>query len=456
MTQFDLAIAATVKDEATYIEEWIAFHTVVGVQHFFIYDNSSTDDLVGVLTPYVNHGLVTLVSWPLDRGQASAYKHAVHFFGGSTRWLAIIDVDEFIVPRLDDDVPTLLERIDPEQMVMPWRMFGFGGHRTRPPGLVMENFTVAQDLPEGGLGHIAAKAIVKPGALTGVAIHLHRTKSKRYFDAGGSPVVTDSVRVMNPDYGALQLNHYYTKSEQEFAAKVERGPGSGSPQKRLFGIADEIGYNSVDTAIERFVEPTRQRMLDLAALARQPFRYGSQLSIASLRHDPFKSHAQRAIANSLHRVVAPTNASPAVDDLGDRWRSSVVAIEDHCGLDSHFLASVHVDDFVRRLGAVWIWRSDQAGNGPADCLTDLATPDPTARRHVAVVAVLQTTAPSSVDWSMVGPERGQTASLELASASWHVAIIQITTAPVRATAVKTVVDAPAACTLHEIGFLSYG
>ena len=34
-----LAICAIYRDEAPYLREWIEFHRLVGVEHFFLYDN---------------------------------------------------------------------------------------------------------------------------------------------------------------------------------------------------------------------------------------------------------------------------------------------------------------------------------------------------------------------------------------------------------------------------------
>ena len=72
-----VAIVCIVKDEVDYLEEWLAFHFALGVSHVFIYDNGSTDGSARLLERYQNHGLVTVVDWPLGGGQLAAYNHAV-------------------------------------------------------------------------------------------------------------------------------------------------------------------------------------------------------------------------------------------------------------------------------------------------------------------------------------------------------------------------------------------
>lgn len=55
---YDLSIMAIVKNEK-YIQEWIEYHLLVGVQHFYIYDNESTDGLKDRIQKYIDDGIVT-------------------------------------------------------------------------------------------------------------------------------------------------------------------------------------------------------------------------------------------------------------------------------------------------------------------------------------------------------------------------------------------------------------
>ena len=59
-----LSACAIFRDEAAYLAEWIAFHRLVGVEHFFLYDNGSADHPEAVLAPYLAEGEVTLVPGP--------------------------------------------------------------------------------------------------------------------------------------------------------------------------------------------------------------------------------------------------------------------------------------------------------------------------------------------------------------------------------------------------------
>ena len=63
------------RDAASYLEEWLRFHLLVGVEHFYLYDNDSSDDYLSVLRPFCAEGKVTLTRWPGPMQQLKAYAH---------------------------------------------------------------------------------------------------------------------------------------------------------------------------------------------------------------------------------------------------------------------------------------------------------------------------------------------------------------------------------------------
>ena len=51
---WDLAIATMFQDEARWLKEWLEYHLLVGVQHFYLYNNLSSDNYQDVLQPYID------------------------------------------------------------------------------------------------------------------------------------------------------------------------------------------------------------------------------------------------------------------------------------------------------------------------------------------------------------------------------------------------------------------
>ena len=55
------------EDSRKNLVEWIEFHLLIGVQHFYLYDTSqqlpSSPSLAQLLEDYIKDGLVTVVAW---------------------------------------------------------------------------------------------------------------------------------------------------------------------------------------------------------------------------------------------------------------------------------------------------------------------------------------------------------------------------------------------------------
>jgi Glycosyltransferase family 92 len=122
--KYAVSVAALFKNEEAFLKEWIEYHHLVGVDHFYLYDNGSTDRSRHVLRPYVERGLVTVHDWP-DRvsqregdtvahwvlsTQLPAYEGAIKRYAvRDSEWLVFLDVDEFMVPVQADTVCQVLK-----------------------------------------------------------------------------------------------------------------------------------------------------------------------------------------------------------------------------------------------------------------------------------------------------------------------------------------------------------
>ena len=125
--KYNLSICAVFKNEAKSLKEWLEYHQMVGVDHFYLYNNSSSDPYMDILKPYIQEGVVTLVQWPYqlsdlseDRDliwllntQISAYENAARFRAiDETKWLVFVDLDEYLLPPSSNSLREILERYD--------------------------------------------------------------------------------------------------------------------------------------------------------------------------------------------------------------------------------------------------------------------------------------------------------------------------------------------------------
>ena len=235
-----LSICAVFRDEAPYLREWVEFHRLVGVERFFLYDNRSTDDGREVLAPFVDEGLVVLQDWPDWPAQIQAYDHCLKAHRDESRWIAFIDVDEFLFSPTGRPLPQLLVEFERWPGVgVNWAVFGSSGHRTKPPGLVIENY-----LRRTGAAGVnrQMKSIVNPLEVRSFCVpHFFMYREGWAVDENHRPI-TKPPRSMTEEvsFARLRLNHYSIKSEEEFRRKLARGPADSTVPKRELWDEQEI------------------------------------------------------------------------------------------------------------------------------------------------------------------------------------------------------------------------
>jgi len=60
----EACIVGIMADEELFLDEWLAYHVMLGFGHFFICDNGRKQTLGQFLRPHVDAGYVTVVNWP--------------------------------------------------------------------------------------------------------------------------------------------------------------------------------------------------------------------------------------------------------------------------------------------------------------------------------------------------------------------------------------------------------
>jgi FkbM family methyltransferase len=256
-----LCVCAIFKDEGPNLDEWVAYHRIVGVDHFVLYDNGSSDDGPSRLREGNFGEYVTIVPWPLRPGQQAAYEHFRINHSGRWDWVAFIDVDEFIYPTETDSVKKLLTRYDEfSSVLLHWLVFGPNGHETRPPGLVIDSYTRRFAQQHEMNRHI--KSIVRcKDLLDGRGVHHFSTKGQ-VCNAYGAPV--PNIPIQETVYhDVMYLNHYRYKSREEWAKRVRKRRAdvadADPTSERPFELIDwgERDSTVVDERITRFSQRVR-------------------------------------------------------------------------------------------------------------------------------------------------------------------------------------------------------
>jgi hypothetical protein len=276
--EFEVAICSIFRNEAPYLREWIEFHRLVGVEHFYLYNNCSNDNFEEVLAPYVQEGIVELIDWSFEpktrqdwlKIQRKAYHDGAGRALGKTKWLAIIDSDEFIFPVKDKTIQRFLQDFEKEASVgINWQNFG----TSHIPKLDPEKLMIEQLIFRGNRnlainGQI--KSITKPECIDlspdgpktfcKNGWNPHRPKLKK-----GCQLVDVRHKVLegysNPDQpvNRIRIHHYATRDEATFQAKLQK-PNQGPDRiKRLKQRAKQM--NKVkDKSILVFAKELREAL----------------------------------------------------------------------------------------------------------------------------------------------------------------------------------------------------
>lgn len=210
---YQLSVCLMFQNEARFLKEWLEYYKLVGAEHFYLYDNSSTDNFMEVLAPYVASGEVELFHYPgISESLAShihnqciIYSDAISRAQDKSKWLAIVDGDEYILPVKENTILDVLKKFEKYGGVyINWLNFGTSGvEKTPSDKLKIEMLNHCQNSPQ-----TLGKSIVRPDRVSGCTDPHRFWYHKPYFHVNTNgqtfdwdcPIATDK----------LIIHHYYT------------------------------------------------------------------------------------------------------------------------------------------------------------------------------------------------------------------------------------------------------
>ena len=110
--KYNVSLCLIFKDEASFLKEWIDYHLTIGVDHFYLFNNNSTDNYLEIIEPYIDNGYVTLTQWPEEQSQSKCYKYCLESFRNETKWIGYIDADEFVCPKKYTNINSWIKKWD--------------------------------------------------------------------------------------------------------------------------------------------------------------------------------------------------------------------------------------------------------------------------------------------------------------------------------------------------------
>jgi len=222
--QWDLALCAVFQNEARFIKEWIDFHKLVGVQHFYLFNNLSTDHYLTILQPYLTSGEVELFDWPYEAVderdwntvQCSAYEKAIDLSKGKARWLAILDLDEFLFSTQTDNLVNFLAKYEGYGgLAVNWQLFGTSHVSCIPEGkLMIEMLTMKA--PAHYSENIFVKSIVHPHLVKSCKDPHFLTFLPGFYEVNPHGDKVSQSTSPYIDVSTIRINHYWSRDEVYF------------------------------------------------------------------------------------------------------------------------------------------------------------------------------------------------------------------------------------------------
>lgn len=284
--RYNLAACMIFRDEASNLAEWVEYHHMLGIEHFYLYSHRSEDNFNEVLSPYVDAGLVTLEEWNFPRAstvspadsrgptpQVIAYDYTISTYKDEASWIAFIDCDEFIAQMSDESITSMLTRCDGAAgVLLNWCTFGSSGYDVTPEGLTIENYCNRATKTYGLNHHV--KSIVCPTKVWKAQdphqfILAH--PSDYYVNTHGlvlGPFGGANIQYAKTDHvlwSHFRVNHYAVKSRQHVVWKLKtRGrmtAGNVEDSKKIDDYFNHHDKNGVrDVRMLQHVPELRRRL----------------------------------------------------------------------------------------------------------------------------------------------------------------------------------------------------
>lgn len=230
----NVGIVSIQRDRSPWIVEWLAFHLLQGVNHFYIYAHRCVDGTTEKLEKLSERYPITVNTLgDTDLPQIRAYEHAWNNYSHQVDWLAFIDGDEFLFSPAYSSLQEAIADYEDQPisaLAVYWKSFGSSGHIHEPSGLILENYPRHSDddfLPDR---HI--KSIVRCGEeVTGCTSHLFFTKNGT-VDELLRPINHGFMPEYEPSYKKFRINHYSVQS-YDFFKKTKQTIGAPDADPNL-------------------------------------------------------------------------------------------------------------------------------------------------------------------------------------------------------------------------------
>ena len=279
-------LIATMRNEGPFILEWVAYHRLIGFGRVLVCSNDCDDGSPVLLDALAEEGLIEHIPCapgPDEQPQLFAYAAAERRLrDGGVGWAMVLDADEFLNVHIGEGrLADLIEAgEDATAVLVNWRVFGSSGHERWSPDPVTARFTRAAAvehgvnwsyktlfdqfdayhcplLPHGpGFARDEAVAAVRPVDGGGRTLGERYARSAEFLQSEPGTV----------SWRLAQVNHYNTRSWEDYVVKHRRGGGLAVTWEREAGWAVWNRNEEEDRSIQRHLPGVRRLLAEWRAV----------------------------------------------------------------------------------------------------------------------------------------------------------------------------------------------
>ena len=224
------------KNENLYAKEFVEHYKSYGIDKIFIYDNNDIEGefFDSVIPEYIKNQYVEIINYRgKEQIQLIAMNECYQNNYKDYNWLIFYDMDEFIYLKNFKNIKFFLgeKRLYNCQIIqLNWVQ------HTDNNLLYYDNRSLSERFKKRGKkihGLIDIKSILRGNISTNITSAHYLNPNLKCCDGFGKKKIIQNIVDIFPDYNNYFIDHYYSKSTQEFINKINRGSIAYGKKKRI-------------------------------------------------------------------------------------------------------------------------------------------------------------------------------------------------------------------------------
>jgi hypothetical protein len=236
-----ITLVSMFRNEGKYLREWLCYYHLIGIEHFIVFLHKNTDDSLDIINSLSFKNKIETIKIEEENNigvsfQNNVLKKALEL--SKTEWVIYLDIDEFLYLNDTNDINKFLVNYqDVGGIAIYQNIFGSSGNIKSPSGLVIDNYLYRNNnnliLDKKTLFMFSdpvnlfseVKFILNKNTVSHIKTIHEIFCSKKIVIEDGSIFKKQKIKRLTNN---ICINHYFTKSKEDWEFKTGRQRISGS------------------------------------------------------------------------------------------------------------------------------------------------------------------------------------------------------------------------------------